>query len=757
MAAKGARVHIYGDWDGSAVKKASKDLDGFGKEAKGLSNSVKGAFLGVGAAIGAAFSLDAVINFMKGAAQAAMEDERSMVALAKAMENVGLAAQNAGVEAFIEDLMLARGVADDQLRPAFQRIVTVTQDVAESQKALALALDISAGTGRDLDSVTQALARAYSGQTTALQRLGVGIDAATLKSKDMDLITAALADRFQGQSAAAAETYQGQLNRLNVAVGEATESIGYSLLNALDKTARLFGGPGGIQSSIERATIPLISFTDGIAELSDQLAELGVGSGSKASQTTKTFTAMGEAVDLVGTSYAFWDIPKSLANIVSQTRWLTDANYRAERRQAALQKVVEQSGVWMPQYVALLRQGTTATLNFAASYQRAAEQVDFNASAFYGVNPSAQRAMAEARANVSQIVEDYQKAATAVTNVGGATAATTDKQDKFNQKLKEKQDVLRAAIQGAKDYAVSVAETFTGALDLSSALDKAKESGKSIVDEFVAQAQRMRDFAENMQKLLAANLSKPAFDAILKAGVERGADIADALVKGNIAENVRRVNDVYLSVASMGDIVGQRASFNFERAGIITAQGFLESFILEFMPAGKKRKQLLDSIDSMVADALGSMSRLMNVPMPSGGGGGGAVDFTPVQQAVQQVADSIAPRPMGAYTPPIPSMGPVIPSGEGRIFAEMAALNRRRANGGPVSGGKTYLVGEEGPELFVSGMSGSIIPNNALGASTYITVNVNAGMGTNGAEVGRQIVDALKAYERRNGPVYATA
>ena len=264
MAAKGARVHVYGDWDGRGIKKAQDDLGTFGKNVDGFSKSVTSSFLGVGAAIGAAFSLDAVVNFMKGAAQAAMEDERSMVALAKAMENVGLAAQNAGVEAFVEDLMLARGVADDQLRPALQQILTVTGDVAESQKALSLALDISAGTGRDLQSVSQALARAYAGQTTALQRLGTGIDIATLKSKDMDLISAQLSSRFQGQSAAAAETYEGRLRRVSIAADEARETIGYALLKALDGVSRSMGGTDGAVTLVQQ-------LGNGIAGLITQL------------------------------------------------------------------------------------------------------------------------------------------------------------------------------------------------------------------------------------------------------------------------------------------------------------------------------------------------------------------------------------------------------------------------------------------------------------------------------------------------------
>jgi len=48
-----------------------------------------------------------------------------------------------------------------------------------------------------------------------------------------------------------------------------------------------------------------------------------------------------------------------------------------------------------------------------------------------------------------------------------------------------------------------------------------------------------------------------------------------------------------------------------------------------------------------------------------------------------------------------------------------------RANGGPVGAGQPYLVGERGPELFVPGAKGNIVPNNAMGGSN-IVVNVDA-------------------------------
>jgi hypothetical protein len=88
-------------------------------------------------------------------------------------------------------------------------------------------------------------------------------------------------------------------------------------------------------------------------------------------------------------------------------------------------------------------------------------------------------------------------------------------------------------------------------------------------------------------------------------------------------------------------------------------------------------------------------------------------------------------------------------------FAAIAGANtfdlsglQFRANGGPVAGGSTYLVGERGPELFTPSSSGSITPNNALGGNT-ITVNVNGGDPN-------AVVAALRTYMFRNGPLPIT-
>ena len=75
----------------------------------------------------------------------------------------------------------------------------------------------------------------------------------------------------------------------------------------------------------------------------------------------------------------------------------------------------------------------------------------------------------------------------------------------------------------------------------------------------------------------------------------------------------------------------------------------------------------------------------------------------------------------------------------------------QRAKGGPVMGGSPYIVGERGPELFVPGSSGTIIPNNKMGGGVSIVVNVDAsgssveGNEQEGQQLGRVIAAAMQA------------
>jgi hypothetical protein len=222
-------------------------LDKADKETRTFSNKLddalkKGAaaFLAVGAAAGAM-----AISIGVDAVKAAIEDEKAQKSLAITLKNTTKAtdAQVKSVEDYIDKTARASGIADDQLRPSLDRLVRSTQDVTKAQKLQQLALDISAGTGKDLATVTEALGKAYDGNLGALKRIGVPLDESIIKTKDFDAATKALSETFAGQADAAADTFAGRIARLNISLDEAKEKLGAALLEPLAKVADFMAGP----------------------------------------------------------------------------------------------------------------------------------------------------------------------------------------------------------------------------------------------------------------------------------------------------------------------------------------------------------------------------------------------------------------------------------------------------------------------------------------------------------------------------------
>jgi phage-related protein len=215
---------------GQAEKSVGKFQKGIGKAAP----IAAGALLAVGAA---AITMG----------RAAADDAQSQALLSKALKNATGAsdAQVASVEDSIAAMSAATGVADDELRPAMATLVRATGSAEKSQSALSAALDISAATGKDVDSVSKALAKGYAGNTSALGRLVPGIDKAVLATGDMDAIMAELARTTGGSAAAAADTAAGRMQRMQVAMDEAQESIGAALLPAMSKFATVLAKVAG--------------------------------------------------------------------------------------------------------------------------------------------------------------------------------------------------------------------------------------------------------------------------------------------------------------------------------------------------------------------------------------------------------------------------------------------------------------------------------------------------------------------------------
>lgn len=226
-------IPLITDYDGRGVKKAEKAFANLGKSTKALGASLKSVFLPAAAAVGAFAAVGA------SAVKAAVEDQAAQAQLAKQLQNSTKAtnAQIAATERFIGTLSLATGVADDELRPAMASLVRTTRSTAKSQKLLRIALNVSKGTGKSLSSVVQALSRAYGGNVKALAKLDPSLKAFIGKTTTADQATARLAKNFAGSAKAAADTYAGRLDRMNVAFAEAKEALGVALLPVLEKFA----------------------------------------------------------------------------------------------------------------------------------------------------------------------------------------------------------------------------------------------------------------------------------------------------------------------------------------------------------------------------------------------------------------------------------------------------------------------------------------------------------------------------------------
>ena len=212
------------------VKGAQTEVEGFGDRIGKFGKMAGAAFAVAGAA---ALAYGAVL--LKQGVQSAIEDEAAQAKLATTLQNVTNAtdAQIKAVEDQILKTSLLTGKTDDELRPSFERFVRATKDSEEALKLQQVALDVSAGSGKSLEAVTNAMAKAAEGNTGALSKLGVGLTAAQLKTMSLDEITKSLAETFGGQAAKQADTFQGKMLRLQTAFGEAKETVGSFVLDAI--------------------------------------------------------------------------------------------------------------------------------------------------------------------------------------------------------------------------------------------------------------------------------------------------------------------------------------------------------------------------------------------------------------------------------------------------------------------------------------------------------------------------------------------
>jgi hypothetical protein len=299
-----------------------KALGGVGKQAKSATQTLES----MGRKATLVFGAISAASIL--AAKAAAEDAKSQTILAGTLQNSAQATkgQVAAVEAYIAKTSLAVGISDDEMRPAFARLVRSTKDTVKAQSLMNTALDITAQTSIPLTDVTNALGKAYNGNYKGLNKLGLGISATTLKTKDFNKIMAAVTKTTKGFAEKEANTTEGKMRRLKVATNELKESFGYMLLPYLEKTSDVFAK---MIPFIERNKDTIGKIIVVIAGLA--AAVIAVNGALKifqALQTVKMFAAMiarwagyTVAVEAAGTATTVAGGEIAAAGAVAQVAW----------------------------------------------------------------------------------------------------------------------------------------------------------------------------------------------------------------------------------------------------------------------------------------------------------------------------------------------------------------------------------------------------------------------------------------------------
>ena len=241
------------------------------------------------------------------AAQAAAEDQAAQQQLATQLQSTtdATSLQIKGVEDFIDKTQRATGVADDKLRPALGRLAGATGDVNKAQDLLNIALNLSAATGKDVETISNALARAQEGAYGPLEKLGIGYEKGEIKARGFEDVQKDLEERFSGAALAKADTYEGVMDRLRITFDELKETVGYKILPVMtelgDAALRIgdaFGDKGA---------------AGGILQLRKELVNLGTDSNGMINTFGKIYNSIAGFVNGVMNALA---IPLAAINFL---------------------------------------------------------------------------------------------------------------------------------------------------------------------------------------------------------------------------------------------------------------------------------------------------------------------------------------------------------------------------------------------------------------------------------------------------------
>jgi hypothetical protein len=519
----------------NGMNKAQGEVRGFGGT---LKNVLGPALIGAGIAVAGLATKMAIDGV-----QAAIADEAAMSKLATTMENLGLAHDTQKVEDYISVLERSLGIADTELRPAYDRLVRALGDTQKAQDALQLSLDVSAGSGKTLTQVTDALGKAYEGNIAGLSRLGAGIDAATIKSGDMDAITAQLSKTFTGQAEVAANTYEGKINRLSTAADNLKEAFGKGLLDSLsamsDGTGDLVDSMGRLEASMESAGNITGKILEGMVK--DSMELIKVFGFLTDPGATWNYIWEDIAIDLRG----FTEEEKKAARAANELAYA--AALSADATQKAGNAATASAGKWQT-YQYVINNTTRAYANYLAANSITIDE----------------RMAANRLSIINQEKTAVEKVtATKITSTGAsvklnkAEEELTERYDKLNKKLDitstkltNQTKKLSEAREAVQDYAKGIQENLLSGIDLGSAFteqfdDTGKATGQTLIEGFNKQIAQAEWFGNVLNQIKSQGADDELIRQIASLGPATGGALAQQLIDDGL---VKTMSDKWVSV-----------------------------------------------------------------------------------------------------------------------------------------------------------------------------------------------------------------
>ena len=299
-------INFLTKFDKKGLERATKELKGFDKVVATGSFRLKAFAKAGGIAAAAGMAL-----FAKNSIQAALAQERLDKQLQLTLRSIGQEFELPGVKAFIADLQRATNITEDELVPALRQLVTQTGDLQISQTLLSKSLDISAGTGADLNVVLDAINKAAIGNYKSITNLGIGFTTAEAKSMGFVELMQNL-DKYAGSAEAQTKTFAGQLERFKISAGEAVETLGQGFLTSA--------------SFIAIGSDNLDVFSAKLDKAATQLADINVGFFSKGRGQAAIDAYLIGLETLVGESTTLQEIEKRGIDVREQ-RILQERGY----------------------------------------------------------------------------------------------------------------------------------------------------------------------------------------------------------------------------------------------------------------------------------------------------------------------------------------------------------------------------------------------------------------------------------------------